>query len=302
MSKKVDLTGMRFGKLTALEPTTERENGYIVWLCRCSCGNIVHVSSRFLKKGWVTSCGCEEKRPRYGDLTGKRFGRLRAVSMADERDSSGRVLWKCVCDCGNKIDVPAGQLVNGHRRSCGCMRRPPLKDWIGKQFGELTVIAYDGKRNRKHYWKCRCSCGKETSVCQSSLLGGHTTSCGCRNMPFTAKHFVDGTCLESIRSRHIASNNTSGVRGVYKSERSGKWCAQITFQGRTRYLGSFSTLEEAAEARRKGEMLFKEFLARCGTSYADQKKGKISPEKIRVQTKHIVQVLHSDPDVRKLSG
>ena len=34
-------TGKRFGRLTALEPTTERENGYIVWLCRCSCGNIV---------------------------------------------------------------------------------------------------------------------------------------------------------------------------------------------------------------------------------------------------------------------
>ena len=122
---------MRFGRLTALEPTKERENGYIVWLCRCSCGNIVHVSSRFLKKGWVTSCGCEEKRPRYGDLTGKRFGRLLAVSMLKERDSKGRVLWNCVCDCGNKIDVPAGQLVNGYRRSCGYFpgRCPQQSAW-----------------------------------------------------------------------------------------------------------------------------------------------------------------------------
>ena len=58
MSKKVDLTGMRFGRLTALEPTEERKNGYTVWLCRCDCGNTVHAASRFLKNGWMTSCGC----------------------------------------------------------------------------------------------------------------------------------------------------------------------------------------------------------------------------------------------------
>ena len=149
MSKKVDLTGMRFGKLTALEPTNERKNGYTIWLCRCDCGNTVHAASRFLKNGWMTSCGCEEKKPRYEDLTGKRYGKLQVLSVAPERDIHGRIQWNCVCDCGNKITAPAGQLVNGYRRSCGCLSRPPLKDWIGKQFGELTVIAYDGKRDKR---------------------------------------------------------------------------------------------------------------------------------------------------------
>ena len=296
MSKKSDLTGMRFGKLTALEPTKERKNGYTVWICRCDCGNTVHAASRFLKNGWTTSCGCEEKKPRYEDLTGRRFGKLQVLSIAQERDAHGRILWNCVCDCGNTILVPAGQLVNGYRRSCGCLSRPPLKDWVGEQFGELTVTAYDGKRDKKHYWKCRCSCGNETSVCQSSLMSGHTTSCGCRNMPFAAKHFVEGTCVENIRSRRVAKNNASGVRGVYKSERSGKWCAQITFQGKTRYLGSFSTLEEAAEARKKGEQLFDEFLARYDMAHADQQKGKIPQEEITAQTKRIVHVLHAEPD------
>ena len=301
MSRKVDLTGMRFGRLTAEEPTENRENGYTIWICRCDCGNRVHASSRYLKRGLVTSCGCEQKKMRCEDLTGKRFGRLRVVSIAGERNEYNRVMWNCVCDCGNTVTVPSGQLKYGYRRSCGCLRRPPLKDWIGKQFGELTVISYDGKRNQKHYWKCRCSCGNEVSVCQSSLLGGHTASCGCRNMPFTAKHFVEGTCLESIRSRRIASNNTSGVRGVYKSERSGKWCAQITFQGKTRYLGSFSTLEEAAEARRKGEILFSDLLVRYDTDNGDQKSRKIQPEEICAQNRHIVQMLHSEVGIRKIS-
>ena len=82
MSKNVDLTGMRFGKLTVLEPTKERKNGYTVWICRCDCGNTVHAASRFLKNGWMTSCGCEGKKPRYKDLTGKRFGKLQVLSIS----------------------------------------------------------------------------------------------------------------------------------------------------------------------------------------------------------------------------
>jgi hypothetical protein len=244
----------------------------------------------------MTSCGCEEKKPRYEDLTGRRFGKLQVLSVAQERDAHGRLLWNCLCDCGNTVIAPAGQLTNGYRRSCGCLSHPPLKDWVGKQFGDLTVIAYDGKRDKKHYWKCKCICGNETSVCQSSLMSGHTTSCGCRNTPYAAKHFVDGTCVENIRSRRVAKNNSSGVRGVYKSERSGKWCAQITFQGKTRYLGSFVTLEEAAQARRKGEELFDEFLAQYDLSHPDQKSGNISRDEFKAETARIVHQIHHQAD------
>ncbi len=302
MSRKSDLTGMRYGKLIAVEPTKERKNGYTVWICKCDCGNTVHVASRFLKNGWATSCGCEERKPRYEDLTGKRFGKLQVLSRAEERDSYGRVQWKCLCDCGNTVVAPSGQLTNGYRRSCGCLSRPPLKDWVGKQFGDLTVTAYDGKRDKKHYWKCRCVCGNETSVCQSSLMSGHTTSCGCRNTPYAAKHFVEGTCVENIRSRRIAKNNSSGVRGVYKSERSGKWCAQITFQGKTRYLGSFATLEEAAEARKKGEELFDEFLTRYDQEHPEKKQETIAQDEVRAETERIVHTIHLENAPRKISG
>ena len=130
-------------------------------------------------------------------------------------------------------------------------------------------------------------------------MSGHTISCGCRNTPFTGKHFVEGTCLENIRSRRVAKNNTSGVRGVYKNERSGKWCAQITFQGKTRYLGSYSTIEEATQARRKGEELFDEFLARYDMAHPEQhvnQNHKIPAEEVNAQTKRIVHVLHSGSD------
>ena len=38
---KKDLTGRRFGHLVVLEKTQRRENCYVVWLCRCDCGNTI---------------------------------------------------------------------------------------------------------------------------------------------------------------------------------------------------------------------------------------------------------------------
>ena len=65
------------------------------------------------------------------------------MSRAEERDEQGRILWNCICDCGRKITAPGGQFRNGYRRSCGCLSRPPIKDWVGKQFGKLTVLWSD---------------------------------------------------------------------------------------------------------------------------------------------------------------
>lgn len=141
-----------------------------------------------------------------------------------------------------------------------------IKNWVGKSFGDLTVVSYDGRRGGKHYWRCRCGCGRETVVNQSNLQTGHTRSCGCRANPAGTRHFVEGTCIESIRSRKISVRNRSGIRGVYLNRRTGRWIAQITFQGRTSYLGSFDDLEKAAAARAEAEKTFEKFLEKYETS------------------------------------
>lgn len=161
-------------------------------------------------------------------------------------------IWRCQCDCGNMVELPGNQLLSGNNKSCGCLARPPLKDWVGKQFGSLTVTAYAGKRNGCHYWRCQCSCGKETEVRQASLLSGNTQTCGHKS-PLEGCHFVDGTCIEVIASKTIFSNNTSGVRGVYRNNKNGKWVAQITFKRQTRYLGSYEKKEDAAKVRGRAE-------------------------------------------------
>ena len=275
MSRAKNLAGQRFGNIVAVEPTPRRKNGYTLWKCLCDCGRIIEAPSRYLKNGWTTVCGdpdcaysqqSAKMHVRGEDLTGQRFGKLTVRKMLPERGSAGQIMWDCICDCGKTIAAPTGQLKAGYRKSCGCLSRPPLKDWIGQRFGMLEVIAYDGKRTGKHFWKCKCDCGNEVSVCQSNLKSGHTISCGCQNKPYEARTIVEGTCLETIRNavekKTIAKNNSSGVRGVYKNKRTGRWCAQITFQGKTKYLGSFETLREATLARERGMEIFQEFLDR----------------------------------------
>jgi len=53
-----DLTGQKFGKLTAIKPTSMKDGSHMYWLCQCECGNIKEVASGHLKKGDVQSCGC----------------------------------------------------------------------------------------------------------------------------------------------------------------------------------------------------------------------------------------------------
>lgn len=66
-------------------------------------------------------------------------------------------------------------------------------------------------------------------------------------------HFVTGTQNACNRSGPRVDNTTSPYLGVWKSKH-GRFLAQISFKGKRHYLGSFSTPEEANEARLKAEL------------------------------------------------
>lgn len=57
MSKFIDLTGQKFGRLTVIE-RAENKGKHTVWKCKCECGNIIDVYSTHLNQGKSTSCGC----------------------------------------------------------------------------------------------------------------------------------------------------------------------------------------------------------------------------------------------------
>lgn len=125
-ARAVDRRGMRYGRLTVLEPTAQRQSGSIVWRCQCDCGNVTCVSAKLLASGKIASCGClrrEMQAAKATDHTGKRYGKLVALEAVPERQGGG-VMWRCRCDCGNEVLVRGNYLTTGERLSCGkCLPR-----------------------------------------------------------------------------------------------------------------------------------------------------------------------------------
>lgn len=85
---------------------------------------------------------------------------------------------------------------------------------------------------------------------------------------------IDNLASVTVQQNHmnlsIASNNTSGVTGVYFNKKRGIWCAQMKFNGITYHLGSSRDKEEAI-AMRLAEQEKLGFSKRHGTPNVEQK-------------------------------
>ncbi len=66
MSKLVDVTGQRFGRLQVLGRSKSRPTirHKAAWVCQCDCGDIVIVAGQDMRDGRVKSCGCLKKQLR----------------------------------------------------------------------------------------------------------------------------------------------------------------------------------------------------------------------------------------------
>ena len=177
----IDLTGQTFGRLTVISKA-ENLNGKWAWNCICSCGNEVVVRGDNLRNGMTQSCGCLNRNIVTKDLTGRRFGKLIVLNKTSERQN-GKVIWDCLCDCGNHTKVNSGNLISGKTQSCGCLKRErtseaSLNDLTGKRFGKLVAIEPTQKRAGSYViWKCRCDCGEECEKSSWILTHGHTIKC-----------------------------------------------------------------------------------------------------------------------------
>jgi hypothetical protein len=59
MAMRLNITGKKFGNVTAIQPTADRYlDGSVIWRCRCSCGRTFNAASTLLRQGGITHCGC----------------------------------------------------------------------------------------------------------------------------------------------------------------------------------------------------------------------------------------------------
>lgn len=97
-----DITGWRFGRLVAMEPTDLRRGGSVVWRCACDCGGEKFATSKALKVGYAKSCGCLNPRNKFYEIDGTGFclmsnGEYFWFSLDDADFITGRQ-WVCDSD------------------------------------------------------------------------------------------------------------------------------------------------------------------------------------------------------------
>jgi hypothetical protein len=179
MGKALDITGMKFGKLTAIRKAVNP----LKWVFQCECGIIKEISKKSVTRSNNTkSCGI----PHFIDLSGRIFGNWTVMEYSGrEAITKSKILhmWKCLCKCGKIKNVAGASLTRGKSNSCGDFEcRTAFKDLTGQRFGKLVVLQSERKTimgNIKTYWKCKCDCGNITVVYGGSLTCGDSRSCEC---------------------------------------------------------------------------------------------------------------------------
>lgn len=145
-SRYKDISGQKFNWLTARRPTFEKDsNGAMIWECECECGNLTTGTYTNLKRGHKKSCGCAIQLyidSLTYDISGQRFGMLVAQYRNGKRQRDGRIIWHCICDCGNECDVDVNSLVSGHTQSCGCSHKSLNEQYIELVLSENNIVYY----------------------------------------------------------------------------------------------------------------------------------------------------------------
>lgn len=231
MSKKIDLTGQKIGKLTVIEKTVNPnvKNKRTYWKCKCECGNesivdTTSLSTRRIKQCWECA-HYETNLHKRKDYTGERFGKLVVLQMKypDRLHKNDRTQVICQCECGNtvirEIEKVTQSLKDGYIPSCGCHRKERAQelaiDVIGKKYGKLVPLYYVNQ-GRRLKAMCQCDCGKTKLVAKADLLSGTTKSCGCLHREIVGKvNQVDHTGQISEYGVRIIKQSFQNKRGVW---------------------------------------------------------------------------------------
>lgn len=262
--KREIAVGQKVERWTILDHMILTAKGERKFLCQCECGTERYVLERSLLYGGSASCGCLRKEKSAAaispDLTGQVFGELTVLRRAENPKARGSV-WVCKCSCGAEYEVQGTLLTTGRRTRCSSnvhQKNYAYSDITGQKFEMLTALhpLRDRRGSRSVMWHCRCDCGNEIDVAYNNLVYCNMKSCGCRKKSHDQKlssylTHVDGTSLEMIKSKKVPTDNTTGYRGVYLIK--GKYVAKIVFQKKAYYLGTFDSVEQAAEARKEAE-------------------------------------------------
>ncbi len=141
MSRFIDLTGGRFGRLIVIKRVDNGKQGNPTWLCRCDCGKEKVIRGNDLKTGHTKSCGC---------LKIKHGHNTRAKGVSKTYKSWYAMIQRCT----NPNDKAYHNY--GGRGVKVCQRWKKFKNFL-KDMGEVSEgYQIDRIDNNKGYDKSNC--------------------------------------------------------------------------------------------------------------------------------------------------
>ena len=196
MAKAIDLTGMKFGRLTVIGLNEEESSkcrgkkGRKIryWTCQCECGNTHVVQAQKLKTGEVKSCGCYNS-----EVASERMCKLNETRQENPfKGKKHTKEWKeSRKGAGNPMYNP--NLTEEERESKRC-KQPKYRQWakeVKEQANYTCDICgqYDEKPHAHHldsYGSCKdkrydvtngvCLCSK-CHIEFHSWMGGTHVEC-----------------------------------------------------------------------------------------------------------------------------
>lgn len=228
--RKRDLTGQRFGYLTAIEPTGAKDRKDYIWHCKCDCGNEVELPATRMLTGNTLSCGClqiqkSKAANKYIDGTCLSMAKKERVKNPDNISGYVGVTPK-------RGKWQAYIKYKGVQYNLGVYTN--LEDAVKARARAKEAVVEDAAILEKVF-----------DELHSGISYPERDEVRAANQIKT-----EATPAQPVPSV-VRSNNTSGCPGV--SFHHGKWIAKITYKKISYRLGCFANKEDAIAARKKAE-------------------------------------------------
>lgn len=217
MSKLIDLTGQRFGRLTVIKRAQNAKDGKTQWLCRCDCGKETIVRAAPLRRGDSKSCGCG---------MGIKNSGFKPSYL--RRTHSNRLynIW------------------SGMKYRCETPSCPGYPLYGGR--GIRICEEWNGPDGFEHFanWSIQNGYDNGLEIDRIDNDGDYAPE-NCRWV------------THEMNAQNRRKHSKMGADGItFRPSRTGvggKWRASISVNNKHTSLGTFDTYEEALEARKKAE-------------------------------------------------
>lgn len=159
MSKKIDMSGKRYGKLVGIRYLENYK-----WLFRCDCGKEKAINGPKVRRAEIVSCGCQRSEfssRKAIDETGNKYHMLTVVDRSGT--VNGKAAWLVRCECGEEKTITGDALRSGNSISCGCNRKEALR--ILNETRSASAVAAKHPRAYDTWRKVLGRCLNEADSC-----------------------------------------------------------------------------------------------------------------------------------------